>query len=193
MKIDWQSVNTLASRKYTCGYCGQPLASEKGWLAVDRNYQESVFFIYICHQCDKPTFFDNAGNQTPGVIFGRDVGGIDDVKVRQLYNEARKCTNSNSFTAAVLCCRKLLMHVAVSKGAEQGLHFIDYVKFLSDKHYIPPDAHEWVDHIRKKGNEANHEIVIMQEADAKDLISFSEMLLKIIYEFPANIKQKSTT
>jgi hypothetical protein len=30
----------------------------------------------------------------------------------------------------------------------------------------------------------------MSEEDAKDLISFCEMLLKLIYEFPANIKRK---
>ena len=84
------------------------------------------------------------------------------------------------------------MHIAVSKGAKPNLKFIDYVEHLSKNNYIPPDAKEWVDHIRNKGNEANHEIVIMKEEDAKDLISFIEMLLKIIYEFPANIKKKTT-
>jgi len=67
----------------------------------------------------------------------------------------------NAFTATVLCCRKLLMHIGVEKGAEKGKNFIEYVEFLSSKNYIPPDGKEWVDHIRKKGNEANHEIVIM--------------------------------
>ena len=41
-------------------------------------------------------------------------------------------------------------------------------------------------------HEANHEIVIMKEEDAHDLISFIEMLLKLIFEFPANIKKKNT-
>jgi hypothetical protein len=44
-----------------------------------------------------------------------------------------------------------------------------------------------VDHIRKKGNEANHEIAIMSRTDAEELISFIEMLLKFMYEFPARI------
>ncbi len=83
------------------------------------------------------------------------------------------------------------MHIAVSKGAKQNLKFIEYVEYLSKNNYIPPDAKEWVDHIRSKGNEANHEIVIMAEEDAKDLLAFIEMLLKIIYEFPANIKKKN--
>jgi len=52
------------------------------------------------------------------------------------------------------------------------------------------DGKGWVDHIRKKGNEANHEIVIMKKGDALDLITFIEMLLKFIYEFPSRIPPK---
>jgi len=190
MEIDWQSIINLESKKFICGYCGQPLASEKGWTAIDRNTNKRVFFIYVCHHCDKPTFFDEKDEQTPGTIFGNDVDDVDDEEVKELYSEARKCTNNNAFTATVLCCRKLLMHIAVSKGAKEGLKFIEYVQYLSDNNYIPPDAKDWVDHIREKGNEANHEIKIMNEENAKDLISFSEMLLKLIYEFPANIRKK---
>jgi murein tripeptide amidase MpaA len=83
------------------------------------------------------------------------------------------------------------MHIAVSKGATPGESFVSYVEFLSSKNYIPPDAKQWVDHIRQKGNEANHEIVVMSRADADDLLSFSEMLLKLVYEFPAAIKRKT--
>ncbi len=81
------------------------------------------------------------------------------------------------------------MHVAVSKGAKENKNFVDYVEFLSTKGYVPPDAKGWVDHIRTKGNEANHEIMIMSEEEAKDLISFAEMLLKLVYEFPAASKK----
>lgn len=82
------------------------------------------------------------------------------------------------------------MHIAVSKGATPGETFIKYVEFLSNNNYVPPGAKDWVDHIRKKGNEANHEIVIMGKEDAEELLAFSEMLLKIIYEFPASIQKK---
>jgi hypothetical protein len=81
------------------------------------------------------------------------------------------------------------MHIAVAKGDKPGKNFIEYVEYLSTKGYVPPDAKTWVDHIRTKGNEANHEIVIMSEEEAKDLISFAEMLLKLVYEFPASSKK----
>ena len=51
----------------------------------------------------------------------------------------------------------------------------------------PPNGKGWVDHIRKKGNEAAHEIVLMTKADADELIVFSEMLLKFVYEFPNRV------
>ena len=82
------------------------------------------------------------------------------------------------------------MNIAVSKGADEGKTFIEYVEYLAENNYIPPDAKYWVDYIREKGNEATHEIAIMGRKDAEDLIKFMEMLLKIIYEFPASIKAK---
>lgn len=105
-----------------------------------------------------------------------------------MYAEARFCVTVNSFTSAVLTCRKLLMHIAVEKGARPGKKFIEYVEYLAEKRYVPPDGKGWVDHIRTKSNEANHEINIMSVEDAKDLITFSEMLLKFVYEFPAKVK-----
>jgi hypothetical protein len=58
---------------------------------------------------------------------------------------------------------------------------------------VPPNGKHWVDHIRKKGNEATHEIALMGADDAADLIVFSEMLLKFIYEFPNRIPKPTAT
>lgn len=186
----WRGISTQKSRSFTCGYCGTEIGSEKAFLALDASNRLGGE-IYICHKCNKPSFFDvhDSGRQTPGKLFGGMVNGIDDEAVKNLYQEARNSFSTNAFTASVLCCRKLLMHVAVSKGAKAGKSFIEYVDFLSSNNYVPPDAKGWVDHIRKKGNEANHEIVIMSEEEAKDLIIFSEMLLKLVYEFPAASKK----
>ena len=79
------------------------------------------------------------------------------------------------------------MNIAVQQGATEGLKFIEYVDFLAANGFIPPNGKGWVDHIRKKGHEATHEIALMVQADAEELISFSEMLLKFIYEFPSRV------
>lgn len=79
------------------------------------------------------------------------------------------------------------MHIAVEVGASEGLNFIEYVKYLSDQGYVPPNGKQWVDHIRKKGNGANHEITLMNQKDATELLIFIEMLLKFIHEFPSMV------
>jgi hypothetical protein len=79
------------------------------------------------------------------------------------------------------------MNIAVAQGATEGLKFIEYVNHLADKGYIPPNGRGWVDHIRKKGNEATHEIALMTQADAEELLAFTEMLLKFVYEFPSRV------
>jgi len=180
----WLNTDKIGSRDFRCGHCGNNLASQNGYFNRSNNMR-----IYLCHFCAKPTYFLGS-SQIPGAIFGDDITGITDNNVLELYNEARKCVSCNAFTASVLCCRKLLMHIAVSKGAKEGLSFIEYIQFLSDKGYVPPDGKDWVDHIRTKGNDATHEIILMQKEDAEDLIIFIGMLLKVIYEFPEKIRKK---
>ncbi len=83
------------------------------------------------------------------------------------------------------------MHLAVAQGAKKNETFVSYVDYLDEKHFIPPGAHAWVDHIRKKGNEANHHIVIMSKDEAEELMAASEMLLKNIYEYPAKVNKSA--
>ncbi len=187
--IAWNQAGNLASKAFICGHCGAPLSSEKGYSGAEQKSHGGVGLIYICHFCKNPTYFDPAGTQSPGAIYGGKVEGIDEADVEQLYDEARKAIGVGSYTSSVLTCRKLLMHIAVSKGAEEGKSFLSYVEYLSDKNYIPEGSKGWVDHIREKGNEANHEIVIMEREDAEELVSFSEMLLKVIYEYPSKVKK----
>jgi len=189
----WEANQGIPSHSYTCGHCNASLASESGWYARGHAGGPIVAFIYLCHRCTKPTYIHpGMMEQVPGAVFGNPVKDIPQQAVSGLYEEARNTTGVGAYTAAVLCCRKLLMHIAVSKGAESGKSFVYYVEYLAEKSYVHPDAKEWVDHIRKKGNEANHEIVIMEKEDAEDLLSFCEMLLKVIFEFPAAAKRKTT-
>jgi len=187
--LGWQAIQNMKSHSYSCGYCGHSLASDQGWPAFchDGTRQWVGGTIYVCHHCGRPTFFDvnNRNKQYPGVPFGRSVQNVTDAAINEIYEEARRATSAGSFTAAVLCCRKLLMHLAVAKGAKAGDTFKGYVEYLAKNNYVPPDCALWVDQIRETGNEANHEIMVMKREDAEHLISFCEMLLKIFYEFPA--------
>ena len=182
----------MAQRQYVCGHsgCGNQVASVLGWFYNRLGTNTSEAWIYICPMCHYPTLFDqSSGNvvQIPGVSFGKSIEHLPD-DVQKLYEEIRRTTSSQSYTAAVLACRKLLMHIAVGKGAEAGKAFSYYVQYLADNHYAPPGSQTWVDKIRNTGNEANHEIKIMTKENAEELVNFIEMLLTFIYEFPGKTK-----
>jgi hypothetical protein len=182
----WNAHKNLAAHPYICAHCDRQVASDFGLTYQERGQAVSDrILVRVCTYCNQPTYFVN-GTQFPGPAFGARVESLPG-NVAALYEETRQCTSAGASTAAVLVCRKILMHIAVDRGARAGLNFMDYVGYLADNGFVPPDGKGWVDHIRRKGNEANHEIVLMTPQDAQELVSFAEMLLKFIYEFPNRI------
>lgn len=188
----WSHLVDVTATSYRCGFCGDQVCSERGLPYHKQGVgQTKEPGILICPACKAPTFVYPTSNELfPGTSIGSTVSHVPAV-LGALYEEARGCATANHYTAAVLLCRKVLMHIAVAQGAKEGLPFIEYVDYLVRTGYVPPNGKHWVDHIRKKGNEANHEIVIMQQQEAKDLITFIEMLLRFIYEFPNSIPKAS--
>jgi hypothetical protein len=186
----WQNIQKQSGVRYVCGYCGTDTTPSWGWDSDASGPHRG--YILLCTNCNKPSFIDMVGatikSATPAAMLGLEVGGLPE-DVQTLYDEARRSTSVGSYTSVVLTCRKILMHVAVEKGAKEGLGFIEYVEYLAANSYIPPDGRDWVDHIRSKANEANHEIVIMSLDEAQDLVSFTEMLLRLVYEFKHRLKK----
>ena len=181
----WQHAQALPPHGYTCAYCDQKVSSARGYklgAAADGGGPQRAA-LHICPHCGNPTFFGFADQQVPAVAFGSSVPHVPD-DLGALFSEDRNSTSAGAFTGAVLLARKMLMHIAVEQGAATGQSFLHYVEFLSDKGFVPPNGKHWVDHIRKKGNEATHEIQVMADSDAKELLVFLEMLLRFIYEFP---------
>lgn len=186
--FEWINATQLPPHRYTCGYCGEDVAPNRGYYTSNQAYPAH---IYICHVCNRPTLIFER-QQFPGAPYGDSVSHLP-VDVDALYREARNSMAVSAYTGAVLLCRKVLMNVAVSLGAPTNQSFLEYVNYLATNNYIPPNARGWVDHIRRKGNEATHEIHLMSPDDAKELIGFTEMLLKIVYEFPNRVPGASTS
>jgi len=190
INVSWEATQNIVAKTYICGYCGKAVASERGWQTSSFNSYPFRAQVYICPLCRQPSYFYGE-EQTPGVAYGNEVSHLP-TDIADLYRDARNSVAVGANTASVLTCRKLLMNIAVAQGAEEGKSFLHYVEFLASKGYVPPNGRGWVDHIRKKGNEANHEIVLMSKPDAEELILFSEMLLKFVYEFPNRIPATPT-
>ena len=186
-RFKWTNETNIGGLRYICGYCGADTAPAKGYVTTPEGSEQG--HVLLCTNCNRPTFAHRIDQQlssiTPAAKMGNHVHGLSpDV------DEARQCTSAGAYTAAVLTCRKILMHVAVEKGAPAKQQFITYVEYLASQNYIPQEGKGWVDHIRTKSNEANHEIQVMSKEDAEDLITFTEMLLRLVYEFKNRLSRR---
>ena len=182
MALGWQEIQLIEARVYRCGYCGAEVGSDRGYQAGRGDHR-----LYLCPVCDRPTFFDAWNRlQVPGVPFGGDVEFIPPESAA-IYREARNCMTVDAYTAVVLLCRKLLMHIAVAEGAKEKDTFAAYVEYLITAGYVAPKSRGWVDRVRTKSNEANHEIAPITRADAEELITLSQMILRLVYELPGQM------
>jgi hypothetical protein len=184
--LTWQSATKIEERSYSCGYCGRDVAPSYGYYGLLKDTTTALGSILICPHCTFPTFlFLPDESQTPGRLYGATVEGISDLIVEALYKQARTCISIKAYTAAVLLCRKILMNLAVQHGASPGKTFLDYIEHLDSKGFVPPNGKAWVDKIRTTGNEATHEIRLIEEKEALQILKFTEMLLRFCYEFPS--------
>jgi hypothetical protein len=161
-----------------CGHCGIP-----GSGAVIAWHKSGGFMIrwLQCTLCGEPSAQASTGDVFPGALFGPSIEGIPP-DVESAYNEARRCLQVNARTACELMCRKILMHVAVDKGAKEGKTFAFYLDHLESAGYMTPPIRQWATLIKDHGNAATHELAEPDEERAKGTLVFTAELLRLIYE-----------
>ena len=104
------------------------------------------------------------------------------------WKEVRECLGVGAHSAAVMLCRKLLMHVAVSHGLpekdakDRAPNFAQCVDHLIAEGIVTKRMEPWIDRIREVGNEANHELVPVGKDSALDVAMFTQKLLELAYE-----------
>lgn len=105
-----------------------------------------------------------------------------------VWNEIRECLGVGAYTAAVMLCRKLLMHIAVAHGLpakdskDRAPNFTQCVEHLLAEGVVTKRMQPWIDRIREIGNEANHEIAPVDKEAALDVATFTQKLLELAYE-----------
>ena len=137
--------------------------------------------VLQCASCHEPSVLDSSGRVHPGVAFGQPLQGLPE-DVHEAYEEARRCLSINADVAAEGMCRKILMHIAVEKGAEDGGSFEGYIDFLVGQGYVTPPMKPWVDLIRKHGNRAHHRLQPRDRKRAEMTLIFTAHLLRNVYE-----------
>jgi len=162
---------------YTCGHCNKDVSG-----VVVSTYHTVLGRVnwVLCTHCGYGSVI-NDGLLYPNSSFGPVIEGLPEL-VLEAYTEARNCYSLNAFTATELICRKILMHVAVEKGAKEKETFQFYLDFLGEKGYITPPMTKWVDLIRQHGGKATHLIEKPDRKRAESTLMFTAELLRLIYE-----------
>ncbi len=105
--------------------------------------------------------------------------------VERAFAEASDCFAVGAHVACELVCRKILMHVAVEKGAKEGETFAAYITHLEKAGYVTPPMTPWVELIRSHGNAATHELRPVDKQRAEGTVMFTAELLRLVYEMAA--------
>lgn len=167
--------DTSAWADFTCGNCGRLV---NGFVIA--KFNENVWLF--CPSCKRGSIhFRDAKVIYPAVLFGPYIQGLPE-EVAEAYDEARRSMSANAVVGAELLCRKILMHVAVDKGAKEGGSFESYIDYLEKAGFITPTMKPWVDLIRQHGNMATHTLEKPDEERAKHTITFTAELLRVVYE-----------
>jgi len=163
---------------FRCGHCGD---NTTGVVLGHTSTGFGTLRWLQCTTCHEPSVVDSTDRQHPGISFGPDLEGLP-VDVAEAYGEARRCLAINADVAAEVMCRKILMHVAVEKGATDGKPFTTYIDYLVKQGYVTPPMLPWVDLIRQNGNNANHRLEPRDRPRAERTLMFTAHLLRSVYE-----------
>lgn len=169
---------------FDCGHCGREVTGFVVGVLPGSQWM-------VCSSCHLGSVLIT--QQVPYVLypsakFGPELQGLP-ADVEEAYEEARRSYSVAAYVGTELLCRKLLMHVAVDKGAEAGKSFESYVDYLKEKGYITPTMEPWVDLIRQHGNMATHTLEKPDADRAKHTITFTAELLRVVYEMEYLAKQ----
>src|SRR3989338_2134271 len=175
----WKNVEALISSSFICWNCNNQVASDRGYKTHDDNLKKK---IYLCPHCHAPNVFDVAGKSILSPLPGKEIKKLPE-NIKNVYDEVRKCMQSNSFTGAVMLMRKIIMNIAVHEGAEENLKFTQYVDFLCENGIVHKKSKNKADSVKNLGNDANHKIENRTQEEAQKCFEFIELLLMANYEF----------
>jgi len=162
---------------YRCGHCGRDVS---GAVVAYTSGSDYVRWMW-CPACLGGSVADSLDTVYPGTIAGPEIQGLP-TDVGDAYQEARRSFGVRAYIATELVCRKILMHIAVDKGAPEDRTFAEYVSDLETYGYVTPPMKPWVDLIRLHGNDAAHELTAPSRARAESTLMFTAELLRLGYE-----------
>lgn len=183
----WAHAQPLSGgERFVCAFCSALVAATHGYENGRREGR-----AVICPNCWNISYTKDS-ILVPSAPMGREVEHLPAV-VHDVFGEVRACLRERAHHGAILLLRKLIMHIAVEKGAKQNQSFDSYVKYLADNHLVPAGVDTILDRVRKQGNEATHEIAPVDAAAVQETFKLVEAILIIVYELPGGIAPQTGT
>lgn len=166
------------SKSFTCFNCNS-------YVASNNNIKDSNNLICICSHCHAPNIFvENKPLIAP--LEGKIIKKLPP-NIEEVYDEIRKTMQISAYTSCAMLMRKLLMHISVEEGADEGKTFQFYIEYMENNGIILKKTKPLVDKIRTTGNEATHKIANATEDEVKNLFKLVEIILQTTYEFNEDI------
>jgi len=175
----WHNTVNLSNKSFICWNCNNGVASNSGYKT---HKESSTKKIFICPHCGAPNIYDINGKTPLSPLPGKDIEKLPE-NLNEIYNEIRTCMQNNSFTAAIMLMRKIIMNIAVHEGADKNLKFVQYVDYLCDNGIVHKKSKKKAESVKNLGNDANHEIESRTKEEAQNCLEFIELLLMANYEF----------
>lgn len=124
MSVSWHDGGRIEAHEWRCSYLTAKTPPTTAVLVPRTNTPlaaaaSSVVLRGRIPRCGLPTLLAPRGVQIPEGRFGEPVAHLP-TDVGELYNQARSCMAVSGYTGAVLVGRKLLMHIAVTQGADEN-------------------------------------------------------------------------
>lgn len=175
----WKNSEPIRTKSFICWNCNNLVAGSEGYDTYDYNLLKKIF---LCPHCHAPNIYDLEGRTPISPLPGKDIKNLPE-NIKKVYDEIRICMQTNSFTAAIMLMRKIIMNIAVHEGAKENLKFIQYVDFLSENGIVHKKSKKKAESVKNLGNDANHEIETRTQEEAQNCLEFIELLLMANYEF----------
>ena len=151
-----------------------------------------IFPLVIWLRCPNPdcsngSVWTDEGLYPPRLSSSRaytaDVDGLPD-NIVQVYHEARKAISVQMYTSCEMLCRKILVNVAVDKGAKKKdtRNHKKCIRYLVKKGYIDGMLTRMASYVRLTGNLSTHEIESPSLERTEQTLRFTAGVLKRVYD-----------
>lgn len=163
--------------------------------SANRNGSRIYLHVCTCPVCGKGVILEADSLDELRVVYpdvlpnSWDVSDVPET-ILESYLESVTAYTSGAFGLTAVGCRRTVEAVARDKDIS-GKYAKTMIQEMVKKGLLTPQFAEAIDHVRLQGNTGAHTGPISQD-EAERTLRFTQELLRILYEIPAELKKVAT-